>query len=155
MCLHRLIYTNIKFARQFLCLHSKHEISSKSIPLFWEHIWSDTEYFLHRLHCVHKTHTIFHPAQGYTFLTLSNSRTMMQVNPKVASHGLVLGIWDHTLLIVSRKPFDLNLSPSRPFSWEQAMITDVAEVKPTVTGIEIKSTKTPAKRREEKSYSQT
>jgi hypothetical protein len=35
------------------------------------------------------------------------------------------------------------------------MITDVAEVKPTVTGIEIKSTKTPAKRREEKSYSQT
>jgi hypothetical protein len=57
--------------------------------------------------------------------------------------------------MVSRKPFDLNLSPSRPFSWEQAMITDVAEVKPTVTGIEIKSTKTPAERRKEKSYLQT
>jgi hypothetical protein len=50
---------------------------------------------------------------------------------------------------VSRKPFDLNLSPSRPFSWEQAMITDVADVKPTVTGMEMKSTKTPEKGSEE------
>jgi hypothetical protein len=32
------------------------------------------------------------------------------------------------------------------------MITDVAEVKPTVTGIEMKSTNTPIERREEKSY---
>jgi hypothetical protein len=55
---------------------------------------------------------------------------------------------------VSRKPFDLKLRPNRPFSWEQAMITDVAEVKPTVTGIEMKSTKTPVNRREERSYLQ-
>jgi hypothetical protein len=34
------------------------------------------------------------------------------------------------------------------------MITDVADVKPTVTGIEMKSTKTPVKRREAKSYLQ-
>jgi hypothetical protein len=44
---------------------------------------------------------------------------------------------------VSRKPFALNFSPSKPFNWEQAIITDVADVKPTVTGIEMKSTNTP------------
>jgi hypothetical protein len=49
--------------------------------------------------------------------------------------------------MVSRKPLALKLSPSKPFSWEQAMITDVAEVKPTVTGIEIKSTNTPVERK--------
>jgi hypothetical protein len=48
---------------------------------------------------------------------------------------------------VSRKPFAANLSPSKPFNWEQAIMTDVADVKPTVTGIEIKSTNTPAERR--------
>ena len=77
-------------------------------------------------------------------LTLSTRSTTMQVNPRVASHSRVSEIWFHTWCTVSRKPFALNVSPSKPFSWEQAMITDVADVKPTVTGIEMKSTNTPA-----------
>jgi hypothetical protein len=80
-------------------------------------------------------------------LTLSKRSTTIQVNPKVASHGRVSGMFFHTSCMVSRKPVALKLSPSKPFSWEQAMITDVAEVKPTVTGIEIKSTNTPVERK--------
>jgi hypothetical protein len=40
-----------------------------------------------------KEHTkILHCVQGFNFLTLSKRSTMMQVNPKVASHSLVSGI---------------------------------------------------------------
>lgn len=94
---------------------------------------------------------ILHHVQDHNFLTLSKRSTTMQVNPKVASHGLTSAIWLHTLFTVSRKPFALNLSPSKPFNWEQAIITDVADVKPTVTGTEIKSTNTPVERQERKS----
>lgn len=41
------------------------------------------------------------------------------------------------------KPLDLNWSPNNPLSCETAIMTDVAEVKPTVTGTDIKSIRTP------------
>lgn len=41
------------------------------------------------------------------------------------------------------KPLDLNWSPSNPLSCETAIMTDVAEVNPTVTGTDIKSIRTP------------
>lgn len=47
--------------------------------------------------------------------------------------------------MVSKKPDEVNFRPSKPFNWDMAIITEVAEVKPTVTGIDIKSTNTPAK----------
>lgn len=59
-----------------------------------------------------------------------------------ASHGFVFSILLMTLLIVSIKPDALNLSPSIPLSCDATIITDVADVKPTVTGIDIKSIST-------------
>jgi hypothetical protein len=44
---------------------------------------------------------------------------------------------------VSKKPDDEIFNPSKLFNWDVIIITDVAEVKPTVTGIEIKSINTP------------
>lgn len=45
--------------------------------------------------------------------------------------------------MVSRNPPDLNCNPNRPLSWDTAIITEVADVKPTVTGTDMKSIKTP------------
>lgn len=45
--------------------------------------------------------------------------------------------------MVSTNFEDFNLMPRRPLSCVVPIITDVAEVNPTVTGIEIKSTNTP------------
>lgn len=45
--------------------------------------------------------------------------------------------------MVSRNLDDFNLIPRRPFSCVVPIITEVADVNPTVTGIDIKSTKTP------------
>lgn len=73
---------------------------------------------------------------------------MMQVNPRRVSQSLASPMCTTTLVSVSRKPDDENESPRRPFSCDTAMITEVAEVKPTVTGIEMKSIKTP----KQKSY---
>lgn len=44
---------------------------------------------------------------------------------------------------VFMKPEDVNLRPRSPFTWDAAMMTEVAEVKPTVTGIDMKSMSTP------------
>ena len=41
------------------------------------------------------------------------------------------------------KSDDLKSNPSSPLTCEAAMITDVADVNPTVTGIDIKSISTP------------
>lgn len=53
-----------------------------------------------------------------------------------------------SLVIVSKNPLEDILRPKRLANWELPIITDVAEVKPTVTGIEIKSTRTPERRKE-------
>lgn len=52
----------------------------------------------------------------------------------------------YTLTVQSKKLDDSNFKPRRPFNWDTAIITDVAEVKPTVTGMEIKSINTPEKK---------
>lgn len=70
----------------------------------------------------------------------------MQVNPKAESVNLTLCILAATFFKVSMKPEDENDSPRSPFSCDTAIITDVAEVKPTVTGIEMKSIRTPKKK---------
>lgn len=50
------------------------------------------------------------------------------------------------------KPADLKLRPNNPFSCETAIITDVAEVNPTVTGTDMKSINTPGTKRENIMY---
>lgn len=49
----------------------------------------------------------------------------------------------HTCFRVSKNPEDLNCNPSNPFSCDTAIMTEVADVKPTVTGTDMKSIKTP------------
>lgn len=46
---------------------------------------------------------------------------------------------------MSRNREDFNFIPRRPFNWVVPIITDVADVNPTVTGIDMKSMRTPAK----------
>lgn len=48
-----------------------------------------------------------------------------------------------TFFTVSINPLDLNCKPKSPLNCETAMITEVAEVKPTVTGTDMKSIRTP------------
>jgi hypothetical protein len=79
------------------------------------------------------------------YLTLNSSSRTMQVKLIPASQGLVLSIFRTTCLKVSTKPVGEIRSPRRPLSCEATIMTDVAEVKPTVTGIEMKSTSTPFK----------
>lgn len=47
---------------------------------------------------------------------------------------------------MSRNFDDFNFIPSRPFNCVVPIITDVADVNPTVTGIDMKSTRTPGKK---------
>lgn len=70
----------------------------------------------------------------------------MQVSPRAQSLKRVLSRLATTLVMVSRKPEAVMFSPRRLFSWDVVIITDVAEVKPTVTGIDMKSIRTPGKR---------
>lgn len=49
----------------------------------------------------------------------------------------------YTFTRQSKKVDDWNVKPRRPFNWDTAIITDVADVKPTVTGMEMKSINTP------------
>lgn len=79
--------------------------------------------------------------------TLNNRRDTMQVNPRAQSLKRVLSRLATTLVMVSRNPEAVIFSPRRLFSCDVAIITDVAEVKPTVTGIDIKSIRTPEKKK--------
>lgn len=71
----------------------------------------------------------------------------IEETPRSVSLSLNLPIFWYTFSRQSKKFDDSNFNPSRPFNWDTAMITDVADVKPTVTGIEIKSINTPAKKK--------
>lgn len=51
----------------------------------------------------------------------------------------------YTFTRQSKNVDDWKLKPRRPFNCDTAIITDVADVKPTVTGIEMKSINTPEK----------
>lgn len=70
-------------------------------------------------------------------------KTPMQMKPRRVSANRVSWMLVQTLEMVSMKPLGLILSPRRLLIWEAAIITDVAEVKPTVTGMEMKSMRTP------------
>lgn len=48
--------------------------------------------------------------------------------------------------MLSKKFFDVYFKPNNPFNCDAAIITDVADVNPTVTGIEIKSINTPVQK---------
>lgn len=67
----------------------------------------------------------------------------MQIRPSRLSATLASGRCRQTWRTVSRNPEDSNLRPSNPLSWDVAIITDVADVNPTVTGTEMKSISTP------------
>jgi hypothetical protein len=74
---------------------------------------------------------------------LRSIKIPMQTAPSIKSGSLVWWMFLNTLVIVSKKPDDEIFNPSKLFNWDVIIITDVAEVKPTVTGIEIKSINTP------------
>lgn len=67
----------------------------------------------------------------------------IEVTPRIVSLGLYLPIFWYTFSRQSKKLDDSNFKPKRPFNCDTAMITDVADVKPTVTGMEMKSINTP------------
>lgn len=69
----------------------------------------------------------------------------MQEKLIVASQRLVSPMFSNTFARVSRKPCDEIFRPNRPFSCDATIMTDVADVKPTVTGMEMKSMSTPTK----------
>lgn len=69
----------------------------------------------------------------------------IEVTPKIVSLGLNLPMFWYTFTAESKKLEDSNFKPRRPFNWDTAMITEVADVKPTVTGMEMKSISTPGK----------
>lgn len=76
-------------------------------------------------------------------LTLKNKRnTILQIPRMKSAIRTFLMFWD----ILIRLPMilcALNLNPSSPCNWDTIIIIEVAEVKPDVTGIDIKSTKKP------------
>lgn len=74
----------------------------------------------------------------------------MQENPRIESFNLVSVMCKPIFLTVSIKPEEVNFNPKRPLICDTAMITDVAEVKPTVTGMDIKSIRTPGKKNKKK-----
>lgn len=78
--------------------------------------------------------------------TLSENNMMIQPKPKRVSVALVLWMFWKTFVMVSTNPDDVNFKPSRLLICDVAIITDVAEVNPTVTGIDIKSISTPRKK---------
>lgn len=59
------------------------------------------------------------------------------------SQGLVWSTFLKNFVMLSRKPEDLNFRPNKLGSCVAAIITEVAEVNPTVTGTEMKSMRTP------------
>lgn len=64
--------------------------------------------------------------------------------PRLKSVICVSCICCPTFRNASKKlPLESNFSPNSPFNWETAIITEVAEVNPTVTGIDMKSISTP------------
>lgn len=70
---------------------------------------------------------------------------MIQAALIPASHGELLPMFCATLVMVSTKPEDDISRPNRPFNWEATIITEVADVNPTVTGIDMKSMRTSAR----------
>lgn len=77
--------------------------------------------------------------------TLNNNKIVIQEKLIKVSHNLVWWMFCNTFVKVSKVPCEEIFNPKRPFNWETTIIMDVAEVKPTVTGIEIKSISTPVK----------
>lgn len=83
-------------------------------------------------------------------LTLKKRRNKMLQIPRAKSGNLVLPIFLHSLYRLSTILADLYFNPRRPCNWAIIIIIDVAEIKPDVTGIDIKSTKNPAERERER-----
>lgn len=79
-------------------------------------------------------------------LTLIASKIMIDPMPRIVSEGLSSLILVITNFIVGKK-FELPpppVRPSSPFNCDAPIINAVADVKPIVTGREIKSTKAPS-----------
>lgn len=76
-------------------------------------------------------------------LTLKHNKKMMLPMPSKASFERALPRFWKNLITLSRMFFDLYFKPTNPCSCATMMITDVADVKPEVTGMEMKSTKKP------------
>lgn len=79
-------------------------------------------------------------------LTLNIRSITMHPSPKRQSASLVWWRFWKTLTKVSKNPAVDIWRPRRLLSWDTAMMTEVAEVKPIVTGMDMKSTRTPETR---------
>lgn len=76
-------------------------------------------------------------------LTRRSRRTIMQTIPKAVSQRLVSPICSKILCQTCTNLVPETLSPRISFTWLVAMIIDAADVKPTDTGPDIKSSKNP------------
>jgi len=63
--------------------------------------------------------------------------------PRVTSPALVSCIFLNTFFHASRKSWPLPLIPSRPFSWDEAIVRAAADIKPAVTGNDMNCTRKP------------
>lgn len=78
-------------------------------------------------------------------LTLKNNKNVTQHNPRMVSAFLSSVKCMMRFLIKSKTPWLLNLIPKRPFICVRAIVKDIADVNPDITGVDIKSTKKPIK----------
>lgn len=81
-------------------------------------------------------------------LTLKSRRIPIEQNPRTASFVLISFSFVNTVVSVATKlDPPPPVSPKSPFNCDTPMITAVAEVNPTVTGSEIRSTRAPNRRK--------
>lgn len=66
--------------------------------------------------------------------------------PSPRSSNLVSLMCSKTDIQDSKNSFDFPLIPKSPLTWEEAMVTAAAVVKPTVTGTDMKLTRKPENR---------
>lgn len=76
---------------------------------------------------------------------IANNNTTQEI-PKEASAALILSKEENSFTNKSIMPWCLNFKPKRPLICVKMMITEVAEVNPEITGVDIKSTKNPKKK---------
>uniref|UniRef100_A0A2M4B3Q3 Putative secreted protein n=1 Tax=Anopheles triannulatus TaxID=58253 RepID=A0A2M4B3Q3_9DIPT len=82
-----------------------------------------------------------------SFNFLSASNTAIETTPRILSATRASGIFSKTVRTVLAKPDpDPPRMPSRAFSCDAPIIKAVAEVKPTVTGSEMRSTSAPSRK---------
>lgn len=76
-------------------------------------------------------------------LTLKHNKNKILANPNKVSANFNSEPCKISFFIRSNMPLLENLMPNRFFNWAKMIMSDVADVKPDVTGVDMKSTKKP------------